>query len=271
MRDLCPKLFPFNLLTKIATTPNSTLGYSVSTACSNRINSLVGLFIRIQFHFQLLFHSPRSPPFPTSSLPTSFRHHITMSISQEALDQLFFSAHTEHGFAETPVDVAEVEKVLLTAQMGPTAYNSLPLRVVFVHTADGKAKLIDTIKDKAPGNVNQTTQAPVNAILCVDTEFEDKLDYLMPVVPGASGAFKGPHHDAAMNLNGTLTAGYFILALRAAGYGVGPQVTVPGVDEAFLSETTWKSICILNIGHGVEGARYPRAPKHTIEQASKRV
>ncbi len=51
---------------------------------------------------------------------------------------------------------------------GPTWSNTLPLRIVYVTTPDGKARLLPHLQ---PGNVGKATQAPVNANLAVDSAF----------------------------------------------------------------------------------------------------
>ena len=83
-----------------------------------------------------------------------------MSIAKESIDQIWTNAYTEHGFQDKEVDLALIEKALELALLGPSSYNCSPLRVVIVHTPEGKKKLIEAIKPGAPMNVQQTTEAP---------------------------------------------------------------------------------------------------------------
>jgi 3-hydroxypropanoate dehydrogenase len=200
-----------------------------------------------------------------------------MSLSQESLDQLYVKAHTEHGFTSDAVPQELLDKALELAYLAPTSYNCSPMRVIWVSSAEGKAKLIDAIKEYAPGNVKQTTEAPVTAIVCYNQDYEKDLPYLMPFVPNVADIFAkdGQVHDAAGPLNSGLQGGYLITALRAVGLNVGPEITLPTVDAAFLQSNeetkAWKSMFLINIGTGVPENRYPRAPRLTMEMATKKM
>jgi 3-hydroxypropanoate dehydrogenase len=69
---------------------------------------------------------------------------------------------------------------------GPTWLNTLPLRVVYVTTPDGQARLLPHLQ---PGNVGKATQAPVNAILAVDSAFHHQIPRLG--INGAHGPTAG--------------------------------------------------------------------------------
>ena len=61
--------------------------------------------------------------------------------------------------------------------MGADVVKHLPLRIVYVTTPDGKARLLPHLQ---PGNVGKATQAPVNAILAVDSAFHHQIPRLFP-------------------------------------------------------------------------------------------
>lgn len=191
-----------------------------------------------------------------------------MSIPQESLDQMFYKAATEHGFTTKPIDRELFNKAVEAALLGPTAYNCSPLRLVLVETPEGKAKLAESLME---GNKKQTSEAPLTLLVCVDTEYEDKLDYLCPV-PNASQLFKGPHHDGVMNLNGSLQAGYLIVSLRAHGFNCGPMAgaDMDKLTADFCEGTKWKVSFLINVGEGVPEARFPRAPRFAVETMSKK-
>ena len=95
----------------------------------------------------------------------------------------------------------------------------------------------------------------------------------MPAVPNAKNYFKDePGHSMAMNLNGCLQAGYFLMALRAIGLNCGPEITLPAVDTALgIDKLDWEGKFIINVGYGVPEKRYPREPRLNMEQATKRM
>ena len=61
-------------------------------------------------------------------------------LNDEALSQLFRDARTHNGWLDRPVEHALIEEAVDLAKMGPTAVNVSPFRIVFVETAEGKAR-----------------------------------------------------------------------------------------------------------------------------------
>ena len=188
----------------------------------------------------------------------------------EHFDALFTKAHTEHGFLPQEVPQELLQQAVDMALLGPTAFNCLPMRIVFVKSAEGKEKLSACLME---GNRQQTAEAAVTAIICFDEEYQEQLPKTMPFVPGAKDYFPPgtDGHKGAMLRNGNLQAGYFIMALRALGLGCGPMsgFSNDAVDAAFLADTKWKSNFLINIGYPVVEKRYPRAPRLSFEEATK--
>ncbi len=149
------------------------------------------------------------------------------AIDDKALDQLFRAARSHNGWLERPVPEALLRQAVDLAKMGPTSVNTLPMRVVFVKSAQAKARLKPAL---APGNIEKTMTAPVTAIVGYDLGFPDLLPKLFPHV-NARAWFAGNEAlivDTARR-NGSLQGAYFILALRAIGLDVGP---ISGFDPA---------------------------------------
>ncbi|HEX9547213.1 MAG TPA: nitroreductase family protein, partial [Acidimicrobiales bacterium] len=80
---------------------------------------------------------------------------------------LFTEARTANTFSDRPVTGEQLREIYELMKWGPTWSNTLPLRIVYVTTPDGKARLLPHLQ---PGNVGKATQAPVNAILAVDLD-----------------------------------------------------------------------------------------------------
>jgi 3-hydroxypropanoate dehydrogenase len=104
-------------------------------------------------------------------------------------------------------------------------------------------------------------ECPVTAIVCYDTEFYNKMDQLYPsldlktwIVPDKTNR----RTESVMLQNANIAAGYFILALRALNLGAGPMSGFDhdAIDNAFLSDTSWRSNFLINIGHADRTKRY---------------
>jgi 3-hydroxypropanoate dehydrogenase len=98
-------------------------------------------------------------------------------LDQNALDTLFTKARTHNEWQDKKVDEALLRRVYDLTKMAPTSANCQPLRVVFVTSDAGKAKLKPAL---APGNVAKVMSAPVTAILAMDMEFYNHLPKLFP-------------------------------------------------------------------------------------------
>ena len=71
--------------------------------------------------------------------------------------------------------------------------------------------------------------------------------------------------------NASLQAGYLILAARALGLDCGPMAGFDQekVDAAFFADVPWKSIRLVNLGHGDPEKLFPRNPRLDFEEACR--
>ncbi len=187
-------------------------------------------------------------------------------LSAEALNRLFREARTHNGWLEKPVPHALLEEAVELAKLGPTAVNASPFRVVFVETAEGKARLKPAL---SPGNIEKTMAAPVTAIVAHDLAFHDHLPRLFPhmdVRPMFANNEAVAAHTASQN--GTLQLAYLILALRAVGLDTGPMggFDKDKVDAEFFAGTTVKSNLLVNIGYGDHSKLFPRSPRLDFDE-----
>jgi 3-hydroxypropanoate dehydrogenase len=81
---------------------------------------------------------------------------------------LFTEARTANTFAPTPVTDDELAEIWELAKWPPTAANIQPLRVLYLRTPIGKARLLPSMSE---GNRDKTASAPAVAVLAVDTAF----------------------------------------------------------------------------------------------------
>lgn len=187
-------------------------------------------------------------------------------LDARALDQLFRQARTHNGWLEKPVPHELLEEAVELAKLGPTAVNASPFRVVFVESAEGKAKLKPAL---SPGNVEKTMAAPVTAIVGHDLDFHEHLPRLFPHMD-VRPMFANDEAVAAQaaDQNGTLQLAYLILALRAVGLDTGPMggFDKAKVDAAFFAGTQIKSNLLVNIGYGDHSKLFPRSPRLAFDE-----
>jgi 3-hydroxypropanoate dehydrogenase len=177
-------------------------------------------------------------------------------------EALFTHARTANSFASTKVTDAELREIWELAKWPPTAANVQPLRVLYVRTAAGRARLV---KHMSEGNRAKTASAPAIAVLAIDTQYHEHIPTVLPFRPELKDVFAA--NDDMRNDTGrfsaALQAGYFLLAVRAQGLAAGPMggFDAPGLDADFFPDGRWKSILVVNIGHPGEDPWFDRLPR----------
>jgi 3-hydroxypropanoate dehydrogenase len=185
----------------------------------------------------------------------------------EALDEaarstLFYDARTANTFADIPVSDEQLREIWEMARWAPTAANAQPLRVQFVRTDEGKQRLAALMSE---GNREKTLTAPAVALLARDDRFHDHFPETFPLRPEMSQYFEAnaEMRDDTGNFNAALQAGYFILAVRAAGLAAGPMKGFdgPGIDAEFFADKPWSTVLVVNIGLPGADAWFDRLPR----------
>jgi 3-hydroxypropanoate dehydrogenase len=192
---------------------------------------------------------------------------MTLPLDSNALAALFTEARTHNGWSDQPVTDAELQKIYELTRMGPTSANCSPARFVFVRSAEATEKLRPALSS---GNLEKTMAAPVTVIAAIDAQFFEKLPELFPHADAKSWFTSSPAvaEETAFR-NGTLQAGYLILAARSLGLDTGPMsgFDKAKVDEAFFAGTSWKSNFLINLGHGDPSKLFGRLPRLSFEEA----
>ena len=135
-------------------------------------------------------------------------------IDEASLGILFTNARAQNAWRTGDVSDAQLQSAYDIAKWGPTSMNTQPMRLLFLRSAEAKARLRPAL---APGNVEKTMSAPVVAIIAYDAEFAAHLPRLFPHNPNAQQLFagNGDLRQATAFRNGTLQGAYFMLGLRA--------------------------------------------------------
>jgi 3-hydroxypropanoate dehydrogenase len=194
-----------------------------------------------------------------------------LAIDESTADRLFRTARTTSMWTDEPVTDDQLAAAWDLAKFGPTAMNTLPLRVLAVRTPEARERLATHMAD---GNKDRVRNAPVSLVLAADPAFHEHMDTLFPAVPGMREQLE-PAVDVREQMarsNALIQAGYLIVGLRAAGLAAGPMngMDFDGVDAEFFADSGWKSFLVVNVGHADgEGSPYPRGPRLSFEQVSR--
>jgi 3-hydroxypropanoate dehydrogenase len=191
-------------------------------------------------------------------------------VAQDALGQLstegrallFTEARTANSFAPIPVSDEDLAGIWELAKWGPTAANTQPLRVLYVRTPEGKARLLPHMNE---GNRDKTASAPAVAILARDTQFHDHIPTVLPFRPEMREVLEENQEmrQGMGTYNAALQAGYFIMAVRASGLAAGPMggFDAAGVDAEFFADGRLASTLVVNIGHPGADPWFERLPR----------
>jgi len=187
-------------------------------------------------------------------------HDITLST--DALDQVFNEARTYNDWLDKPVSDAQLEAIWDLTKMAPTSANMLPARIVWVKSPQAKAKLAGCVME---GNKAKVEAAPVTAIIGYDIDFHEELPWLFPHTDAKSW-FEGDEDgrvDAAFR-NSSLQGAYLMLAARSLGLDCGPMSGFDEkmVNEAFFADEPRHRVnFICSIGYGDPASIFDRSPR----------
>ncbi|MEJ2345919.1 MAG: malonic semialdehyde reductase [Gammaproteobacteria bacterium] len=191
------------------------------------------------------------------------------ALSDAALDTLFRQARSHNGWLERPVSDDQLRQIYELMKMGPTSANSCPARLLFVKSADAKARLKPCL---APGNVEKSMTAPVVAIVAMDLEFHEQLPRLFPHTDARSWYLGKPEKilDTAFR-NSSLQGAYLILAARSLGLDAGPMsgFDADKLNAEFFPDGKVKANFICAIGYGDASKLFPRHPRLAFDEACR--
>lgn len=192
-----------------------------------------------------------------------------VALGDDAIAQLFTEARTRNAFSDRPVPEDLLRRLYDLTKFGPTAANTTPARFLFITSPEAKARLASLM---AEGNRDKTLKAPVNVVIAHDIDFHEHMPLLFPHNPDAKNWFSDREgRKGSAGLNGSLQAGYFMIAARALGLDVGPMIgfDAEGVKRAFLADTTWEPSFVINLGYGTDENLFPRSPRLDFDTAAK--
>jgi len=188
----------------------------------------------------------------------------------ETLARLFSSARSHAAWLDKPIDAALLRDWYALAKWGPTSMNCLPMRLLFVTSAQAKARLRPAL---AEGNVEKVAAAPVTTIVAYDTQFYDYLPTLFPHMDNARELYAGDADLCAQTAlrNSSLQGAYLIMAARSLGLDIGAMSGFDNaqVDRIFFPDGRWRSNFLINVGYGDHAKLYPRGPRLAFDEACR--
>ncbi|WP_309135649.1 malonic semialdehyde reductase [Cellulomonas sp.] len=194
-------------------------------------------------------------------------------VDAHVADRLFRDARSVARFLDRDVPEALVRQVHDVVRCGPTALNTVPLRLLIVRSPEARARLAAHM---AEGNRERVLAAPLTLVVAADPGFHRHMDRLTPHAPQLADVFAADAESAERTAreNAWLQAGYLVVGLRAAGLGVGPMggFDKAGVDDDLLAGTGWCSLMVLNVGWpDGEGTHHARAPRLEWDEVARTV
>ncbi|HEX2842207.1 malonic semialdehyde reductase [Hyphomicrobium sp.] len=194
---------------------------------------------------------------------------MSSALDEASLSQLFLSARTYSAWQEKPVPDELLVRIVDLMKLGPTSGNCEPVRIVFVRSAEAKARLKPFLSQ---GNSDKTMKAPVTAIIGYDLKFYELLPRLFPHTDARSWFTGKPEHiqETAFR-NSSLQGAYLILAARAVGLDCGPMsgFDQAGVTAEFFAGTDIKANFLCNLGYGDASTLKPRLPRLSFDELAK--
>ena len=180
---------------------------------------------------------------------------------------LFTDARTANAFTDEPVSDDTLRAIWELAQWPPTAANTQPLRVSFVRSAEGKARLLPLL---AEGNQPKSEAAPAVALLAADLDFHENIPEVFPIRPEMRDGLEEGGRDGRepmARFNATLQTGYFVLAARAHGLAAGPMAgfDAEAVTDEFFPGGQHRVLLVVNLGHPGPDAWHARLPRLAAE------
>ena len=191
---------------------------------------------------------------------------VSEPLAGAALDQLFREARSYNAWLERDVSEEQIRAIYELMKMGPTSANQQPARLVWLKSAEAKARLARHAGEK---NRPKIETAPVCVIVGMDLDFHEQLPWLFPHVDARSW-FAGNEELRRENAfrNSSLQGAYLMLAARALGLDCGPM---SGFDNAavdaefFAGEPGVRSNFICSIGYGDPASVFGRSPRPVFD------
>ncbi|CAO3403872.1 malonic semialdehyde reductase [Azospirillum palustre] len=202
-------------------------------------------------------HLPATEQLPDDLAP----EHIAF-----AADRLFLNARTPQSWSDRPVPAETLHRLYELVRLAPTAFNGSPARFVFLTTPEAKERLRPAL---SRGNQSKLAAGAI-AIVAYDRRFFEHLPLLSPHYDPSPMFVDEPSlAETTAFRNGSLQAGYLILAARLLGLDAGPMsgFDAEAVDAEFFADGRLRTNLLVALGHADGPPSRPRAPRLDASKA----
>lgn len=114
------------------------------------------------------------------SIQVETNHYESLTISQDAADQLFFDARSANSFSDEPVSDEVLDAIYEATKMGPTMMNNQPLRITWIKSEQARQAIAGSMAGR---NAEKALSAPALAVLSFDTEWHEEFENFFPHAP----------------------------------------------------------------------------------------
>ena len=190
-----------------------------------------------------------------------------MNKNSDFKEALFTNARTYRNFVTSEVTESDIKALYELSKFAPTASNLCPMRVSFVRSQTAKDNIIAAV---AEGNKAKVQSAPLTAIIAYDSAFTDHMEKLAPHMNAEAFRAKPQTELDGIAIENTwLYAGFFMTAARSLGFDCGPMsgFDKTKIDEAFYAQSSWRSLLLVNLGHGDSQSLHPRGQRLSFDEA----
>ena len=191
-------------------------------------------------------------------------------LTEDQITALFREPRTVSAFTDQPVTDEQLQKIQEIAYLGPTAFNSQPLRITWVKTPEARERLVKHMMD---GNKEKTLKAPVTAVLAFDKNWQKRFGEFAPQAAAFESYYEAEEaRIPAGALSSALQAGYFLTAVRALGLDAGPMTGADfeGIAAEFFQGTDQQPFLVVNLGYGV-APEYPRGTRFEFDDVTRSI
>ncbi|MGC4095332.1 MAG: malonic semialdehyde reductase [Polyangiaceae bacterium] len=186
-----------------------------------------------------------------------------------SLSRLFLEARSIQRFRDVAISDETLARAHALARLGPTGFNSQPVRYVFVRSLQAKLRLGAALSEK---NREKLLGAPLSVIIAWDSRFYEHLPRVFPTRDVRALFEQNPALvQSSGKLNATLQAGYFLVALRAVGLDVGPMTGFKQelVDAEFFADGRFNTLLLANLGYGDRSGLAERLPRFEFDEVAR--
>lgn len=157
-------------------------------------------------------------------------HSDSLVLHQSAQRLLFTDARSPLSFSAAAVPVEAVRHAYDLAKYGPTANNSMPMRLTVAESPEARRMVVDAAME---GNKPRLAAAPMVIVASADHDYHNLSHITAPHVAGLHERLEAmPELRERLAYDSSwLQIGYLIIGLRAAGLDVRP---IGGFDRATL-------------------------------------